>query len=156
LTTIIMYAVIINTFFFLLEFFVGYYSEVPGHIHSLEYLFFGLEHDGQVYNNLVPFMWTSVIFNFTGLGVLIYMKAAKIFDERLVGVAAVLIFLALWADKGLGFVFGGFVPNPLEEVTEYYPTMNEIAITLGIWATGFFILTLLYKIALGVEEEIEH
>ena len=80
LTTIIMYAVIINTFFFLLEFFVGYYSEVPGHMHSLEYLFFGLEHDGHVYNNLVPFMWTSVIFNFTGLGILAYMKIAKVFD----------------------------------------------------------------------------
>jgi Ni/Fe-hydrogenase subunit HybB-like protein len=155
LTTIIMYAVIINTFFFLLEFFVGYYSEVPGHMHSLEYLFFGLEYDGVVYNNLVPFMWTSVLFNFTGLGILAYMKIAKVFDIRLVGTASVMIFLALWADKGLGFVFGGFVPNPLEEVTEYVPTMNELGITLGIWATGFFLLTLLYKIALGVEHEVE-
>jgi molybdopterin-containing oxidoreductase family membrane subunit len=72
-----------------------------------------------------------------------------------VGTASVLIFLALWADKGLGFVFGGFVPNPLEEVTEYIPTMNELGITIGIWATGFFLLTLLYKIALGVEHEVE-
>ena len=156
LTTIIMYAAIINTFFVLLEFFVGYYSKIPGHIHSLEYLFFGLEHDGHVYNNLVPFMWTSVLFNFTGLGILAYMKIAKVFDYRLVGTASVLIFLALWADKGLGFVFGGFVPNPLEEVTEYIPTMNELGITIGIWATGFFLLTLLYKIALGVEHEVEH
>jgi molybdopterin-containing oxidoreductase family membrane subunit len=155
LTTIIMYAVIINTFFFLLEFFVGYYSEVPGHMHSLEYLFFGLEHHGEVYNNLVPFMWTATLFNFAGLGILAYMKISKIFDFRLVTVASVLIFLALWADKGLGFVFAGFVPNPLEEVTEYIPTMNELGITIGIWATGFFLLTLLYKIALGVEHEVE-
>ena len=155
LTTIIMYAVIINTFFFLLEFFVGYYSEVPGHVHSLEYLFFGLNHDGHVYNNLVPFMWTATIFNFAGLGILAYMKIFKVFDYRLIGTAAVLIFLALWADKGLGFVFAGFVPNPLEEVTEYIPTMNELGITLGVWATGFFLLTLLYKIAVGVEHEVE-
>ena len=155
LTTIIMYAVIINTFFFLLEFFVGYYSEVPGHMHSLQYLFFGLEHHGEVYNNLVPFMWTATLFNFTGLGILAYMKISKIFDFRLVTVAAVLIFLALWADKGLGFVFAGFVPNPLEEVTEYVPTLNELGITIGVWATGFFLLTLLYKIALGVEHEVE-
>ncbi|MBT8361349.1 MAG: polysulfide reductase NrfD [Deltaproteobacteria bacterium] len=155
MTTIILYAVIINTFFFLLEFFVGYYSEVPGHMHSLEYLFFGLEHHGEVYNNLVPFMWTATFFNFTGLAILAYMKIAKVFDYRLIGIASVLIFLALWTDKGLGFVFAGFVPNPLEEVTEYIPTMNEIGITLGIWATGFFILTLLYKIAIGVEHEVE-
>ena len=156
LTTIIMYAVIINTFFFLLEFFVGYYSEVPGHMHSLEYLFFGLEHHGEVYNNLVPFMWGATLLNFGGLGILAYMKIAKVFDYRLVGTAAVMIFLALWSDKGLGFVFAGFVPNPLEQVTEYYPTMNEIGITIGVWATGFLLLTLLYKIALGVEEEVEH
>ena len=116
LTTIIMYAVIINTFFFLLEFFVGYYSEVPGHVHSLEYLFFGLEHHGHVYNNLVPFMWTATLFNFAGLGIFAYMKIAKVFDRRLVTLGAILIFFALWADKGLGFVFAGFVPNPLEEM----------------------------------------
>ncbi len=156
LTTIIMYAVIINTFFFLLEFFVGYYSEVPGHMHSLEYLFFGLEHHGEVYNNLVPFMWGATLLNFGGLGILAYMKIAKVFDYRLVGTAAVMIFLARWSDKGLGVVFAGFVPNPLEQVTEYYPTMNEIGITIGVWATGFLLLTLLYKIALGVEEEVEH
>lgn len=155
LTTIIMYAVIINTFFFLLEFFVGFYSEVPGHMHSLQYLFFGLEHHGEVYNNLVPFMWIATIFNFVGLGVFAYMKIAKVFDYRLVGLGSVLVFLALWADKGLGFVFAGFVPNPLEEVTEYYPTLNEIGITLGIWATGILLLTLLYKIAIGVEHEVE-
>jgi molybdopterin-containing oxidoreductase family membrane subunit len=155
LTTIIMYAAIINTFFFLLEFFVGYYSEMPGHMHSLEYLFFGLEHDGHVYNNLVPFMWTATAFSFTGLGILAYMKISKVFDYRLVGTAAALIFFSLWADKGLGFVFGGFVPNPLNEVTEYIPTFNELGITIGIWATGFFILTLLYKIAVGVEHEVE-
>ncbi len=155
LTTIIMYAVIINTFFFLLEFFVGYYSEVPGHVHSLEYLFFGLEHHGEVYNNLVPFMWASVLANFAGLGVLIWMKVKKQITDLLVGVGCALIFFALYLDKGLGFVFGGFVPNPLDEITEYIPTANEIGITLGIWATGFFLLTLLYKIALGVEHEVE-
>lgn len=125
-------------------------------MHALEYLFFGLEHHGEVYNNLVPFMWTATLFNFAGLGILGYMKIAKVFDLRLVGTASVLIFLALWADKGLGFVFAGFVPNPLDEITEYVPTLNELGITIGVWATGFFLLTLLYKIALSVEEEVEH
>lgn len=155
LTTIIMYAVIINTFFFLLEFFVGYYSEVPGHMHSLEYLFFGLEHHGHTYNNLVPFMWASAIANFAGLGVLIWVKLSNRFEDLNIGLACGLIFFALYLDKGLGFVFGGFVPNPLDEITEYIPTANEIGITLGIWATGFFLLTLLYKIAVGVEHEVE-
>jgi molybdopterin-containing oxidoreductase family membrane subunit len=28
-------------------------------------------------------------------------------------------------------------------------------IVLGIWATGFFVLTVLYKIAISVKEEVE-
>jgi len=47
------------------------------------------------------------------------------------------------------------VPTPLEEVVEYYPKANEVFITIGIWAMGAFILTILYKIAIKVEEEIE-
>ena len=155
LVTIIIYAALLNTFFVLLEFFVGYYSNIPGHKHSLEYLFFGLEHHGHVYNNLVPFMWTSVVCNFAALGLFAWPKVRKS-NEFLLGLACVLIFLALWIDKGLGFVFAGFVPNPLHEITEYVPTANELGITIGVWATGFFILTVLYKIAVGVEHEIEH
>jgi molybdopterin-containing oxidoreductase family membrane subunit len=155
LTTIIMYAALINAFFVCLEFFVGYYSNIPGHKYSLEYLFFGLEHNGHVYNNLVPFMWSSVLLCFGGLGLFAYMKISKVYTDLLVGVGCAMIFFALWLDKGLGFVMGGLVVNPLHEIVEYYPTANEIGITLGIWATGFLLVTLLYKIAVGVEHEVE-
>jgi len=155
ITTIIMYAAIINAFFVLLEFFVGYYSNIPGHMHSLQYLFFGLEHHGHVYNNLVPFMWTSVLCCFGGLAVFGYMKISKVYNEGLIALACVATFIALYLDKGLGFVMGGLVVSPLHEINEYVPTANEIGITLGIWATGFLIVTLLYKIAVGVHHEVE-
>jgi Ni/Fe-hydrogenase subunit HybB-like protein len=155
LTTIIMYAALINAFFVGLEFFVGYYSNIPGHIYSLQYLFFGLEHNGHVYNNLVPFMWTSVLLCFGGLGLFAYMKITKVSTDLMVGIGCAMIFFALWLDKGLGFVMGGLVVNPLHEIVEYYPTANEIGITLGIWATGFLLVTLLYKIAVSVEHEVE-
>ncbi len=155
IATIIMYATIINGFFVLLEFFVGYYSQIPGHIHSLQYLFFGLEHHGHVYNNLVPFMWTFAIFCVGGLGLLAYGKIKDRLTDGLVAAACAMIFIGLYLDKGLGFVLGGLVVSPLHEIHEYLPTANEIGITLGIWATGFFVLTLLYKIALGVEHEVE-
>ncbi|MBW2684000.1 MAG: polysulfide reductase NrfD [Deltaproteobacteria bacterium] len=155
LTTIIMYAALINAFFVLLEFFVGYYSNIPGHKHSLEYLFFGLEHHGVVYNNLVPFMWTSVMLCFGGLGLFAYMKIRKVGTDLMVGIGCGMIFFALWLDKGLGFVLGGLVVNPLHEIVEYYPTANEIGITVGIWATGFLLVTLMYKIAVDVEHEVE-
>ena len=155
LTTIIMYAALINAFFVGLEFFVGYYSNIPGHMHSLQYLFFGLEHNGHVYNNLVPFMWSSVLLCFGGLGVFAYMKITKVSTDLMVGIGCAMIFIALWLDKGLGFVMGGLVVSPLHEIVEYYPTANEIGITLGIWATGFLLVTVLYKIAVSVEHEVE-
>jgi [DsrC]-trisulfide reductase subunit P len=155
LTTIIMYAAMINVFFVGLEFFVGWYSNIPGHKHSLQYLFFGLEHHGVVYNNLVPFMWASVLLCFGGLGIFGYLKITKTYNELLIGLGCAGIFIALWLDKGLGFVMGGLVVSPLHEINEYVPTANEIGITLGIWATGFLIVTLLYKIAIGVEHEVE-
>ena len=55
----------------------------------------------------------------------------------------------------MGLVVTGFIPSPLEKITEYYPTAPEVLITLGVWAMGFFILTILYKVAISVKEEIE-
>jgi len=154
LVTIILYAAIINAFFVLLEFFVGFYSNIPGHKATLTYLFFGLEHHGEVYDNLVPFLWGFVALGVAGV-TLLALPYTRRQNEFWLGVGCVCLFISLWLDKGIGFVLGGFVPNPLEQVVEYYPTLNEIMITIGVWSTGFFILTVLYKIAVGVEHEIE-
>ena len=154
MVTIIIYAAIANMFFLSLEFFVGYYSQVPGHTHTLEYLFFGLEHHGHVFNNLVPFMWAFLILFVIGIALVSY-PGTRHGNDLWLGAGCASIFIAFWLDKGIGFVLGGFVPNPLNEVTEYYPHLNELLITAGVWAAGFFILTILYKIAIGVEHEIE-
>ena len=68
--------------------------------------------------------------------------------------ACVFVVIATWIDKGFGFVIGGFVPNPVERVFEYWPTFPEIMIRVGVWATGFFVLTILYKVAASVKEEV--
>jgi Ni/Fe-hydrogenase subunit HybB-like protein len=65
------------------------------------------------------------------------------------------VFIAMLLEKGLGLVVTGFIPNPLHTVVEYAPTAPELAITVGIWAIGFLIITVLYKMAIGVKEEIE-
>jgi molybdopterin-containing oxidoreductase family membrane subunit len=153
LITIIIYAALLNMFFVGLEFFVSYYSNVPGHIEALQYLFFGLEHNGHMYNNLVPFMWAFVILAFASIAMLAMPAAKK--NDFFLGLACVMLFVAFWLDKGVGFVLAGFVPSPLMEVVEYVPTINELGITIGVWATGFMVVTLLYKIAIGVEHEVE-
>jgi molybdopterin-containing oxidoreductase family membrane subunit len=39
-------------------------------------------------------------------------------------------------------------------VTRYVPTPTEVLIVLGIWALGFLMVTVFYKIALSVREEV--
>jgi molybdopterin-containing oxidoreductase family membrane subunit len=64
-----------------------------------------------------------------------------------------MVFIATWIDKGMGMISGGFVPNPLHEVHEYIPTVPELVITVGIYAIGALILTVLYKVAVSVREQ---
>jgi molybdopterin-containing oxidoreductase family membrane subunit len=47
------------------------------------------------------------------------------------------------------------VPSPLEEITEYGVTLTELTVTLGIWAVGILVLTLLLKVAVTVKKEQE-
>jgi molybdopterin-containing oxidoreductase family membrane subunit len=42
----------------------------------------------------------------------------------------------------------------MHEVNEYIPTMPEIGITLGVYAMGALVLTVLYKMAVGVKQEV--
>ena len=148
LAWIVMYAMIFNVFFFLLEVFTAFYSQIPGHMHPFLYLFAGLEGHGK----LVPWMWIAVITGMSALVLLIVPVTRRSLDT--LGVACALLLVATWIDKGLGLVVGGFVPNPFERVFEYWPTIPEVFISIGIWAAGFFILTVLFKIAVSVKEEL--
>jgi len=144
---IVTYFMITNVFFLGLEFFTAFYSTIPGHTHSFIYLYAGL--DG--YGKLVPLMWISTILAVVSLVMLVFPQIRK--NEKLLATAAAFVFISLWIDKGFGLVVGGFVPNPFERITEYWPTIPETLITLGVWALGFLILTILYKVALSVKEE---
>jgi Ni/Fe-hydrogenase subunit HybB-like protein len=146
---IVTYAFILNMFFLLLEVFTAFYSQIPGHMHSFIYLFSGLEGHGSV---LAPWMWASVAFAIVALILLIVPATRRREDILAVGCAAVIA--STWIDKGFGLVIGGFIPNPFERVFEYWPTAPEVLISVGVWATGFFILTVLYKIVVSVKEEV--
>ena len=146
---IVTYAFILNMFFLLLELFTAFYSQIPGHMHSFEYLFSGLEGHG---SKLAPWMWASVAFAVVALVLLIVPATRRREDILAVGCAAVIA--STWIDKGFGLVVGGFIPNPFERVFEYWPTTPEVLISVGVWATGFFVLSVLYKIVVTVKEEI--
>jgi Ni/Fe-hydrogenase subunit HybB-like protein len=147
LSVIMTYAMIISVFFIGLEFFTAFYSQIPGHMAALKYMFVGLEGHGK----LVPFMWLFVALAVFALVILINPKTRE--NDRTLLMACAAVFFSMWLEKGLALIVAGFIPNTFEVVREYTPTAPEILIVLGVWATGSLVLTFLYKIAVTVKEE---
>jgi Ni/Fe-hydrogenase subunit HybB-like protein len=148
LASIVAYAMVLNVFFFLLELFTAFYSQIPGHMHPFVYLFSGLEGHAK----LVPWMWTAACFAVLALPLLIVPASRR--NENTLILACLAVFISTWIDKGLGLVVGGFIPNPFDKVFEYWPTVPEVVISMGVWATGLFVITVLYKITASVKEEV--
>ncbi len=148
LSKIVCYAILANLFFFLCECFVVFYSNIPGHKAHISYLLFGYHG----YNSMVIPMWIGFIL--MGLGA-IFLVIPKLRTNRvLLPITCAMIFVGAWIDKALGMIAGGFIPSPLHHVTEYFPSGKEIIISIAIYATGFFVLTILYKLACTVKEEV--
>lgn len=145
---IVTYALIANVFFFACEVFVAMYSQIPGHMHSLQYLFLGLHG----HNALVPWMWASLFLMLLAIALLLTPSLRK--NETFLGFACVILFVGIWIDKGLGMISGGFIPTPLHHVIDYIPTLPEVVISIGVYGAGFLILTVLYKIAITVKSEV--
>jgi len=148
LTKIITYAMCINVFLFFCEVFTAFYSGIPGHQHSLVFLFAG--HGGHL-SWVTPWMWTCGFLAFVSLALLI--PPALRDNMSILPWALAMLIAASWIDKGLGLIIGGFSPNVFETLTPYAPTGLEILITLGVYAVGLLILSLLWKIAIGVKKE---
>ena len=148
LAIIITYAMCANVFFILMEFFTTFYSSIPEHITHFQYLFFGL--DG--HTTLVPWMWTSAILAVVSLVFLLNPKTRN--NNKILLVVCIAIFISIWIDKGLGMVVTGFIPTPLGDIVDYVPSIPETLISLSIWAIGFFLITVFYKIALSVRKEL--
>lgn len=140
---LIAYAIGLNLFLFGAEFFKEFYS---GSIHlaPMKYLYFGLH--GKT--ALVPWMWSALIFNITAF--LIFLSPTARENFFTLNLACVLIIAGVYIEKGMGLVVPGFVPGVLGEIYEYSPTWTEKSITIGIWATGALLYTLLLKFAMPI------
>jgi molybdopterin-containing oxidoreductase family membrane subunit len=141
---IVTYGIIATVFFLILEIFTVFYSQVPDAMAHFQYLFVGLEG----HSSLVPWMWTSVILACAAIVILTNPKTRG--NHGFLSAACLAVFVSIWIDKGLGLVVPGFIPSPTGEISEYIPAPLEIMIVVGAWALGGLILTLLYKVVLGV------
>jgi Ni/Fe-hydrogenase subunit HybB-like protein len=134
----------INLVMLISELFYKFYSPTHHGINA-RYLFFGLgEHRA-----LVPWIWTAIALNVLATIALMIHPLRR--NPRWLMPACVVLFVAIWIEKGIGLVIPGFVPSPLGEIVEYTPTWVELAVTLGIWAMGLFVLTVLVRVALPIE-----
>jgi len=140
---LVAYAMGVNLFLLAAEFFKEFYS---GSIHlaPMEYLYFGLHG----HTALVPWMWTAMIFNIVAFFLFLRPQTRENFFT--LNLACVLIIIGVYIEKGMGLSIPGFVPGTLGEIYEYGPSLIEKAVTVGIWATGALIYTLLLKFAIPV------
>ncbi len=144
---IVTYAAITNLFLVLVEIFAVMFSNIAGDMEHFQYLYFGLDGRGK----LVPWMWLSTVLAVASIVLLIVPRTRR--NEKTLLAACVGVFFSTWIDKGLCLVVGGFIPSSLGRVTEYLPTVPELVIASAVYAAAALLLTLLYKIAIGVKEE---
>lgn len=143
LSTIITWCLGIALFLTMSEIVVELYARTE-HANGLYYLMFGLHG----LTKLVPWFWGSLIAMLAAFVMFLIPSVRN--NYKLLPIACVLGFGGIWVEKGMGLVVPGFIPSPIGEVTEYYPTMIEIMTSIGLWAMGFFILTILLKGAIGI------
>lgn len=140
---LIVYAMGLNLFLLGAEVFKEFYS---GSIHSypIKYLYFGLHGKSA----LVPWIWTATILNISAFFLFLFPRTRENFTT--LNMACLFVIAGVYIEKGLGLVIPGFVPDTLGEIYEYTPTTPEVLITIGVWATGALIYTLLLKFAMPV------
>jgi len=140
---LIAYAMGVNLFLLGAEAFKEFYSGAVDS-YSIQYLYFGLH--GKA--SLVPWMWAATLFNITAFFLFLFPRTRENFTTLNTG--CLLIIMGVYIEKGMGLIVPGFVPDTLGEIYEYSPTMSEILVTMGIWATGALLYTVLLKFAVPI------
>lgn len=135
-------ALSINMFLLGSEMFTEFYTD-SAHGASAKYLFFGLHG----HHALVPWIWTAIALNLVAMA-LLYLPVSR--RLPVLQAACVMLIIGIWIEKGMGMIVPAFIPTPLGEIVEYLPTMNETLVTLGIWAGGLLIYTILVRVTVPV------
>ena len=114
------------------------------HSMGLKYLMFG--HHGL--NALVPFFWSSMALMVGSFILLLIPKVRR--NLAILPFLCAGTFVGIYIEKGLGLMLPGVIPTPVGEFAEYTPSGVELMIIGGVWAIGFFVLTILMKGAVGI------
>ncbi len=141
---IVTVAAQINLIMLVSELFKEFYAPTH-HSESAYYLFFGLH--GK--NALLPWIWTAIPLNILATIILTFGVLRN--NLKILYFCCFILFVAIWIEKGFGLIVPGFIPGPYGKIVEYLPTGIEVGVTVGIWALGAFVFTILAKTAIGIE-----
>ena len=143
LRQIVTISLFVNLFLLGCEAFKEFYAESV-HSRSARYLFFGL--DG--YTQLRPWIWFAItIETIAGVFLIVPALAKKM---SYVNVACVLAFIGIWIEKGMGMIVPGFLPTPLGEIVEYFPTVPETLVCIGVWSFGLLMYSWMIHLAIPI------
>jgi molybdopterin-containing oxidoreductase family membrane subunit len=80
--------------------------------------------------------------------ILLLLPASR--SLKTLNVVCVMSIVGIWIEKGMGLIIPAFVPTPLGEVVEYWPTPHEVMVCFGIWAFGLLVYTVLVRVSVPV------
>ncbi len=143
LTKIMRVTILLNLFLVVAEAFTQFYTG-GHHDDAAQYLYFGTHG----HSALVPWIWTALVLNVSAAAILLI--ARKDSTYKWLNIACVLAFVGVWIEKGMGLIIPGFIPSTMHEIIEYIPTATEWKITVGVWAFGLLLYTVMVKVAAGV------
>jgi molybdopterin-containing oxidoreductase family membrane subunit len=138
------YAMFINLFLLGAEVFKEYYSATE-HLVHIHYLYFGIH--GHT-SPIAVFGWLAVVTGIAAFLLFLIPRYRK--NPITMNLGCVLIFASVYIEKGIGLLIPGYVPSTLGEIYEYVPSGIELRIAAGIFAIGFFLFTLMVKIAVAI------
>ena len=140
---LIAYAMFINLLLLGAELFKEYYT-ASAHLAPVQYLFQGLHG----HSALVPWIWTAMVFNLTAFFIFLIPDTRRNNVTLIIG--CILVFVGVYIEKGMGLVIPGFIPDVLHEIYEYAPSGIELLLSMGIWATGLLVFTMLLRVAIPI------
>ena len=141
LRVIVTVSLIINLIFLVSEIFSEIYHPSEHAVNML--ILLGVKGDSYI----SVFFWIAIALVLTAL--LILMTKLRYSNKMLI-FAYAFIVIGIWIEKGLGFLIPAFIPSTIGDFIQYVPTLNEILIVMGVWATGLLIYSILLKISLPI------
>ena len=140
---LLAYAMAVNLFFLGMEVFVEFYQSTAHSVHA-RFQWFGSH--GRT--DIAVYTWLALGCNL--LALLGFMVPALRQRLPILSAACVLAIGGIFVEKGLGLLLPGMTPDALGEVYFYNPSLNEVAVVVGIWGVGALLFTLMVKVAMAI------